>query len=189
MYQDDRLRRLGDKVKDRWQESVIDDGPLWSGNIRDSGNEEGREGTTQATTRTTVHALLLLYGETVADLQAWGDEVGQALAPHGVRVVHQLALDLQIDNNGIGREHFGFADGMSQPIPFGDPSVPSEDTVALSDGQAAPRDPTAGPDGGIAADPMGTSTDESRRPCAAHPFPCHRTRPGRLGYPMRLRRP
>ena len=144
MYQDDRLRRLGDKVKDRWQESVIDDGPLWSGNIPDSGNHEGREGTTQATTRTTVHALLLLYGETVADLQAWGDEVGQALAPHGVRVVHQLALDLQLDNNGIGREHFGFADGMSQPIPFGDPSVPSEDTVALSDGQAAPRDPWHG---------------------------------------------
>src|SRR5829696_2462309 len=33
MYQDDRLRRLGDKVKDRWQEPVIDGGPLWSGNI------------------------------------------------------------------------------------------------------------------------------------------------------------
>ena len=118
MYQEDRLRRLGDKVKDRWQESVIDDGPLWSGNI--PAEDELR----QVTTRTTVHALLLLYGETVADVQVWGEEVGQALAPHGMKIVHQLALDLQLDEVGIGREHFGFADGMSQPIPFGDPMSP-----------------------------------------------------------------
>ena len=98
----------------------------------------------QVTTRTTVHALLLLYGETVADVQVWGDEVGQALAPHGMKIVHQLALDLQLDEVGIGREHFGFADGMSQPIPFGDPNVASEDTVALSDGRPAPRDPWHG---------------------------------------------
>ena len=135
MYQEDRLRRLGDKVRDRWQEPVIDGGPLWSGNIS--------VGAAQVTTRTTVHALLLLYGATVADVQVWGNEVEQALAPHGLKVVHQLALDLQL-KDGIGREHFGFADGMSQPIPFGDPSVHSEDTVALSDGRAAPRDPWHG---------------------------------------------
>jgi Dyp-type peroxidase family len=134
MYQDDRLRRLGDKVKDKWQEPVIEGGPLWSGNI--PAEDELR----QVTTRTTVHALLLLYGETVADVQVWGEEVGQALAPHGMKIVHQLALDLQLDEVGIGREHFGFADGMSQPIPFGDPDVASEDTVALSDGRPAPRD-------------------------------------------------
>ena len=134
MYQEDRLRRLGDKVKDKWQEPVIDGGPLWSGNI--PAEDELR----QVTTRTTVHALLLLYGETVADVQVWGEEVGQALAPHGMKIVHQLALDLQLDEVGIGREHFGFADGMSQPIPFGDPDVASEDTVALSDGRPAPRD-------------------------------------------------
>jgi len=62
------------------------------------------------------------------------------LAPHGMKIVHQLALDLQLDEVGIGREHFGFADGMSQPIPFGDPDVASEDTVALNDGRPAPRD-------------------------------------------------
>jgi Dyp-type peroxidase family len=135
MYQEDRLRRLGDKVKDKWQKPVIDGGPLWSGNIT--------AGAVPVTTRTTVHALLLLYGATVADVQVWSDEVEQALAPHGLKVVHQLALDLQL-KDGIGREHFGFADGMSQPIPFGDPSIPSEDTVALSDGRAAPRDPWHG---------------------------------------------
>lgn len=136
MYQEDRLRRLGDKVRDKWQEPVIDGGPLWSGNNAPVGG-------TLVTTRTTVHALLLLYGATVADVEAWANEVEQALAPHGMKVVHQLPLDLQL-KEGIGREHFGFADGMSQPIPFGDPSVPSEDTVALSDGQAAPRDPWHG---------------------------------------------
>lgn len=140
MYQEDRLRRLGDKVKDKWQEPVIDGGPLWSGNIR-SGNTP--VGGTPVTTRKTVHALLLLYGATVADVEVWGDEVEQALAPHGIEVVHQLALDLQL-KDGIGREHFGFADGMSQPVPFGDPAVPSEDTVELSDGRAAPRDPWHG---------------------------------------------
>ena len=87
--------------------------PVWSGNSPFGVRR-------RTTTRTTVHALLLLYGETVADVQARGDEVEQALAQHGVKVVHQLALDLQLDQNGIGREHFGFADGMSQPIPFGD---------------------------------------------------------------------
>jgi len=138
MYQEDRLRRLGDKVKDKWQEPVIDGGPLWSGNI------PAEDALRQVTTRTTVHALLLLYGETVADVQVWGEEVGQALAPHGMTIVHQLALDLQLDEVGIGREHFGFADGMSQPIPFGDPDVASEDTVALSDGRPAPRDPWHG---------------------------------------------
>ena len=135
MYQEDRLRRLGDKVKDKWQEPVIDGGPLWSGNIP--------AGATPVTTRTTVHALLLLYGATVADIQVWGDEVEQALAPHGIKVVHQLALDLQL-KDGIGREHFGFADGMSQPIPFDDPSVTSDVTVVLSDGRPAPRDPWHG---------------------------------------------
>jgi deferrochelatase/peroxidase EfeB len=159
MYQEDRLRRLGDRVKDKWQEPVIDGGPLWSGNILVGGDDGPREGPAlapglagdppqrelrQVTTRTTVHALLLLYGETAADVQAWADEVEEALAPHRVTVVHQLALDLQLDNNGIGREHFGFADGISQPIPFGDPSGASDGTVVLSDGRPAPRDPWHG---------------------------------------------
>jgi deferrochelatase/peroxidase EfeB len=143
MYQEDRLRRLGDKVKDKWQESVIDDGPVWSGNIAVGGDQPSLE-LRKVTTRTTVHALLLLYGKTGADLEVWADEVEDALAPHSIIVVHQLALDLQLDKNGIGREHFGFADGVSQPIPFGDPSGDSDDTVVLSDGQPAPRDPWHG---------------------------------------------
>src|SRR5262249_16611472 len=33
MYQEDRLRRLGDKVREKWLETVIPGGPRWSGNI------------------------------------------------------------------------------------------------------------------------------------------------------------
>ena len=33
MYQEDRLRRLGDKVDGAWQGTVIAGGPRWSGNI------------------------------------------------------------------------------------------------------------------------------------------------------------
>src|SRR4051794_36317982 len=32
MYQEDRLRRLGDKIGSKWQKTVIDGGPRWSGN-------------------------------------------------------------------------------------------------------------------------------------------------------------
>ena len=111
MYQEDRLRRLGDKVKDKWQEPVIDGGPLWSGNI------PAEDALRQVTTRTTVHALLLLYGETVADVQVWGEEVGQALAPHGMKIVHQLALDLQLDEVGIGRSISASPTGCRSQFP------------------------------------------------------------------------
>jgi len=32
MYQEDRLRRLGDRIKGKWQGTVINGGPQWSGN-------------------------------------------------------------------------------------------------------------------------------------------------------------
>jgi hypothetical protein len=32
MYREDRLRRLGDRIKGKWQRPVIDGGPRWSGN-------------------------------------------------------------------------------------------------------------------------------------------------------------
>src|SRR4051812_48763462 len=33
MYQEDRLRRLGDKIDGEWQPTVIRGGPIWSGNV------------------------------------------------------------------------------------------------------------------------------------------------------------
>jgi len=129
MYQEDRLRRLGDKVDRVWQATVIDGGPIWGGNTM---APKGQPDTPQ-----TVHALLLLYDATEEDARSWAEEVKRSLAPFEVTVVRQLSLDLRLDPNRIGREHFGFADGLSQPIPYGE-------SVVLSDGQPSMRDPWHG---------------------------------------------
>lgn len=130
MLQEDRLRRLGDRRKGEWLETVIDGGPKWSANTPQRGAlTEVETGQKQALTATghkeerivtpiTVHALLLLYDKDEASAEAWADEVGTALAPHGVKEVHRLPLHLQLDDKGVAREHFGFADGISQPIPY-----------------------------------------------------------------------
>jgi Dyp-type peroxidase family len=149
MYQEDRLRRLGDRIKDEWQRPVIEGGPRWSGNtpVKDdrtlAGPDKG-EPPRQVITPTTVHAMLLLYEKDAKAVQDWADAVETALAAHNVKIVHQLALDLQLDSKGIAREHFGFADGLSQPIPFGTDDGGKDDTIALSNGQPAPRDPWHG---------------------------------------------
>ena len=147
MYQEDRLRRLGDKVDDEWQGTVIDGGPKWSGNIpvrKQHRNDPaelrtgeaaapGERQERQVTTPSTVHALLLLYEKDENAVRTWARQVEDALAAHNVSVVHRLPLELRLDHNDIGREHFGFADGLSQPIPYGD-------SVVLSDGRPSGRD-------------------------------------------------
>lgn len=150
MYQEDRLRRLGDRVKEQWQATVVKEGPRWSANIpvrkddapRAAGDGPKEPDEVQVTTPKTVHALLLLYEKDVPAVEDWAQKVGAALAPHQVAVVHQLPLDLRLDAGGIGREHFGFADGLSQPIPYdeksGDASAP--DSLILTDGQPVTRD-------------------------------------------------
>jgi Dyp-type peroxidase family len=156
MYQEDRLRRLGDKVNDNWQGTVIPGGPRWSANIparKEKGTEAGErliadvggpaEGDErEVITPMTVHALLLLYDKEVDSAQAWAKTVEQALAPHGVKVVHRLPLDLRLDEKLIGREHFGFADGLSQPIPYDEKSglETANDALILTDGKPATRD-------------------------------------------------
>lgn len=159
MYQEDRLRRLGDRVDGKWQGTVIDGGPRWGGNTpartfaRPDPGELGAAGVwrppeadeRQIPTPITVHALLLLYDKDPAAVQRWADQVLGALAPHGVRAVHRLLLDLQLDKNDIGREHFGFADGLSQPIPFNESTGDdTDDCVVLTNGQPARRDPWHG---------------------------------------------
>ena len=95
MYQEDRLRRLGDRVDGRWQGTVIDGGPLWSANIpvMKEARTPARELTLadigspkepdelQVTTPITVHALLLLYEEDEGAAKAWATEVEAALGP------------------------------------------------------------------------------------------------------------
>jgi Dyp-type peroxidase family len=156
MYQEDRLRRLGDRIKGQWQDSVIDEGPLWSGNTpakdnrlpqveRLPGGEVAprREAPRRVETQVTVHALLLLYERDLAKVKAWAELVAAKLAPHNVQIVRRLELDLHLDAKGIAHEHFGFADGLSQPSPFGVPEAKEQGNVLL-DGKPAVRDPWHG---------------------------------------------
>lgn len=148
MFQEDRLRRLGDRREDAWLGTVIPGGPKWSGNTpldnaavdleARAFDDEEKVVETRVTTPITVHALLLLYEKDEETAEAWCTRVGEALAPHDVKIVHGLPLDLRPDERGIAREHFGFADGVSQPAPF-EPGV-----VTVKGGADYPKDPWNG---------------------------------------------
>lgn len=145
MFQEDRLRRLGDRRGNEWSKTVIDGGPEWSGNTpldRAAHDSTARpfHATTDAptnvaiTTNITVHALLLLYEDSDTAVDEWATQVTHTLAPYGVTVVRQLLLTRTHPSNGIEREHFGFADGISQPVPFEKDVVkltPRHDSVHL----------------------------------------------------------
>ena len=157
MFQEDRLRRLGDKRAGKWLETVIADGPRWSANtpLRDPtmtdpatpdafAVADAASAEAETLTPLTVHALLLLYTRDAAAADAWAGEVRAALAPAGVAVVHELDLLLDVEAQGISREHFGFADGLSQPKPFGLPAPVDESGLVLLDGVPAAKDPVQG---------------------------------------------
>jgi deferrochelatase/peroxidase EfeB len=146
MFQEDRLRRLGDRRNGEWLGTVIAGGPKWSANTKQRGALESVEADQsraktstghreeQIATPITVHALVLLYDTDEESAEAWAEQVEKALKPHDVKVVHRLPLDLRPDEKGTAREHFGFADGISQPIPFDDAAV------VLNTGAPAARD-------------------------------------------------
>ena len=69
-----------------------------------------------------MHALLLLYEQDDAAAVAMGDGGRDGARTVRVTVVHQLPLDLGRIEGRVAREHFGFADGMSQPIPYDEKS-------------------------------------------------------------------
>jgi deferrochelatase/peroxidase EfeB len=145
MFQEDRLRRLGDRYGAAWMPTVIDGGPVWSGNVpNDEAAQDNQARAFRATdsapqeaditTPVTVHALILLYEKDDESAKKWTKDVQKAIAPHGVSIVRQLPLSLRLDDNGIGYEHFGFADGLSQPLPY------EERVVKLRSGQDAAKD-------------------------------------------------
>jgi deferrochelatase/peroxidase EfeB len=159
MYQEDRLRRLGDRIDGEWQGTVIEGGPRWSANIPVSREKRARSTERRlaeigrppeqekvgVATPITVHALLLLYERDKARTKAWAEVVENQLTHDGVKIVHRLSLDLHL-KDGIGREHFGFADGLSQPIPFaaqGRDGI-ADDCVTIKHSEAATRDPWHG---------------------------------------------
>ncbi|WP_129790703.1 hypothetical protein [Sphingosinicella sp. CPCC 101087] len=150
MFQEDRLRRLGDRRGGEWLDTVIDGGPRWSANTprREEVTaeawtgadlmESAPAGDEQVTTPITVHALLLLYDANEAEAEERCKAVEAALAPHEVRVVHRLPLLLDPDGKGISRDHYGFADGLSQPIPY------DEAALVGSDGKPVEKNPCNG---------------------------------------------
>lgn len=133
MFETNRSRRLNDRRDGEWNGAVVPEGPHWSG------NPGGAEQTPH-----TVHALLVLYAETEPDADAWTGEVEAALAPCGVSIVKTLPMELRPDEKGIFREHFGFADGISQPIPYDATPNRTSSTVIGDDGEAFPEDPAHG---------------------------------------------
>ena len=155
MFQEDRLRRLGDRYEGEWLETVIEGGPGWSSNapLRDptSRNPDWvgsydvpHVGKPEQAWETplTVHALLLLYTQTHADAVAWSDQVRAALAAVGVEAVRELDLLLDVQKqDSFSREHFGFADGLSQPVPYGSTTPNDESDRVLLNGLPAPRHP------------------------------------------------
>ena len=123
MFQEDRARRLGDRRSGEWLPTVIDGGPNWSANVDQAAvagepNAIGGISEAQVSTPITVHALLLIYDPDSASGAAREAAVKTMLAAHQISVVYDLPLVLDPNNLGISSEHFGFADGLSQPQPY-----------------------------------------------------------------------
>ena len=135
MFQEDRARRLGDRRGETWQGTVIAGGPQWSANTHQPTPPDGAPTQAQSTTPITVHAVVLLYDTDEVAAETWSAAVEAALALHDVRVVHRLPLVLDPDNMGVSREHFGFADGLSQPAPFDAQAVTLAGVPAPADGR------------------------------------------------------
>jgi deferrochelatase/peroxidase EfeB len=129
MYQQDRLRRIGDRRNGKWLETVIADGPIWGGNARPTplplrSNQAyvvPHDGPPDEVidTKLTAHALLLLYARSNEEADAWTVEVTKSLTVDNIDVVRcrELVLDVEGEDK-FSREHFGFADALSQPQPY-----------------------------------------------------------------------
>jgi Dyp-type peroxidase family len=149
MFQEDRLRRLGDRREGQWLGTVVEGGPVWSANtpLRPpiSSLPDGFEAPAvfpaeqHISTAITVHALLLLYAQDEPAADAWANQVQTQLLQDGVAEVRRLELLLNLENGGFSREHFGFADALSQPLPYDE-----GDAVQVGGGQSAKQDPVQG---------------------------------------------
>ncbi len=115
MHTLNRRRRLGDALLDPPTRARR---PLWGGNAEKANPDA-------VVCERTVHAAVLLYHETADKLAAYAAPVRGCLTASGVTIVHELSLSLMFDDSTppLSREHFGFADGISQPVPFGDAIV------------------------------------------------------------------
>jgi deferrochelatase/peroxidase EfeB len=114
MHEANRRNRLGDT---RLEPPDRKGRPLWGANVPPlPGDEDDPD---YAVCDKTVHAAVLLYHKDEATLNAFAAPVRDKLAKSGVEITYSLDLSLKFDENDppIAREHFGFADGISQPVP------------------------------------------------------------------------
>ncbi|MBX7541230.1 hypothetical protein [Qipengyuania sphaerica] len=126
MFQVDRMRRLNDRVGTEWSSCVREGGPLWSANtpppqVHDTSGLMStlpRRDDTSITTPITVDAMLILFCKDSREGRTWSDRVTEVLARCGVKVVRHRETNLEFDKHDMVREHFGFGDGLSQPIPW-----------------------------------------------------------------------
>ncbi len=133
MFEESRLRRLGDRRSGVWQDTVIQDGPRWSGNTPSQRTTPrggaysvpitppptaGSETDAPRETPLSVHAMVLVYAQDAAAVQQIASQIETALKPHKIKIVHALPLETDGGGTGPAKEHFGFADGLSQPQPF-----------------------------------------------------------------------
>lgn len=119
MHQIDRRRRLQD---DPALGTVVAGGARWSANIPDRPLQADE---LPAPTPVTVHVLLLLYATDDGALARRLAAVQALLQARQITIGHRRQLSLGADRQGVLREHFGFADGMSQPVPTGPAIVPA----------------------------------------------------------------
>lgn len=153
MFQEDRLRRLGDRRNGEWLGTVIAGGPLWSANTPLRPEVPSMPGAFDLPpvgaaeqyigTGITVHALLLLYTQDEDAAETWTGEVQSQLAVDSVNIVRTLELVLDVEKvNKFSREHFGFADALSQPLPYDDGD--NERNAVLVDDKPTAQDPVQG---------------------------------------------
>ena len=116
MHDVNRQRRLGDHKEAKL---VVDTGALWGGNTA-TPDVEDDDSPSPTPTPHTVHAVVLLYARTPEALAIETARARGVMEDNRVIVTLPLPLSIGADPNGVAREHFGFADGMSQPIPYGD---------------------------------------------------------------------
>ncbi len=142
MHQADRQRRLSD-LPDAG--TVIDGGAQWCGNTPDTvvaahTSPEAAQAIAASRARAaelTVHVLLLLFAADTGSLETFSAAVEQVLHQDGLTIQRSLLLSLRFDDQMRAREHFGFADGISQPVPEGD-------AITSSAGTKLPHDPLHG---------------------------------------------